>query len=53
MNHVLVARLDNFGDVLLSGPAVRAVAASADRLTYLAGPPAGKPPPCSPASTRC
>lgn len=34
---VLVARLDNAGDVLLSGPAVRAVAASAD-VVYLAGP---------------
>ena len=33
--HVLVARLDNIGDVLLSGPAVRAVAASAGRVTYL------------------
>jgi ADP-heptose:LPS heptosyltransferase len=36
--HVLVARLDNAGDVLLSGPAVRAVANSAERVTYLAGP---------------
>jgi ADP-heptose:LPS heptosyltransferase len=36
--HVLVARLDNAGDVLLTGPAVRAVAAGADRVTYLAGP---------------
>lgn len=36
--HVLVARLDNAGDVLLSGPAVRAVAADAQRLTYLCGP---------------
>lgn len=34
--HVLVVRLDNVGDVLLSGPAVRAVAAGADRVTYLA-----------------
>jgi ADP-heptose:LPS heptosyltransferase len=34
---VLVARLDNVGDVLLSGPAVRAVAAAAD-VVYLAGP---------------
>ena len=37
-SHVLVARLDNAGDVLLTGPAVRAVAASAQRVTYLAGP---------------
>jgi ADP-heptose:LPS heptosyltransferase len=36
--HVLVARLDNAGDVLLSGPAVRACAARARTLTYLAGP---------------
>ncbi len=36
--HVLVARLDNAGDVLLSGPAVRAVAAGAGRVTLLAGP---------------
>ncbi|HLI23563.1 MAG TPA: glycosyltransferase family 9 protein [Acidimicrobiales bacterium] len=36
--HVLVARQDNAGDVLLSGPAVRAVAAGAGRLTYLCGP---------------
>jgi ADP-heptose:LPS heptosyltransferase len=35
--HVLVARLDNAGDVLLSGPAVRAVAAGAGRVTYLCG----------------
>ena len=36
--HVLVARLDSDGDVLLSGPAVRAVAAGARRVTYLCGP---------------
>jgi ADP-heptose:LPS heptosyltransferase len=36
--HVLVVRLDSAGDVLLSGPAVRAVAAGADRVTYLCGP---------------
>lgn len=35
--HVLVVRLDNVGDVLLSGPAVRAVAAGARRVTFLAG----------------
>lgn len=33
--HVLVARLDNDGDVLLTGPAVRAVAATAGRVTFL------------------
>jgi ADP-heptose:LPS heptosyltransferase len=38
MTHALVARLDNFGDVLVSGPAVRAVAAGSDRVTFLAGP---------------
>jgi ADP-heptose:LPS heptosyltransferase len=36
--HVLVARLDNEGDVLLAGPAIRAVAAGADRVTLLCGP---------------
>ena len=35
---VLVARLDSDGDVLLAGPAVRAVAAGADRVVLLAGP---------------
>jgi ADP-heptose:LPS heptosyltransferase len=35
---VLVARLDNAGDVLLQGPLVRAVAAGADRVVLLAGP---------------
>jgi ADP-heptose:LPS heptosyltransferase len=38
MSHVLVARLDNDGDVLLAGPAVRAVAAGATRVTMLVGP---------------
>jgi ADP-heptose:LPS heptosyltransferase len=36
--HVLLARQDNDGDVLLSGPAARAVAAGANRVTFLAGP---------------
>ncbi len=36
--HVLVARQDNVGDVLLAGPAVRAVAANARRVTFLCGP---------------
>ena len=35
--HVLVARLDSAGDVLLAGPAVRAVAAGAGRVTFLCG----------------
>lgn len=35
---VLVARLDNAGDVLLAGPAVRAVAAHARTVVILAGP---------------
>ncbi len=35
---VLVARLDNAGDVLMQGPLVRAVAATADRVVFLAGP---------------
>ncbi|ORT55965.1 glycosyltransferase family 9 protein [Streptomyces sp. CB03238] len=34
----LVVRLDSFGDVLLAGPAVRAVAHRADRVTLLCGP---------------
>jgi ADP-heptose:LPS heptosyltransferase len=34
----LVTRLDSFGDVLLAGPAVRAVAARADTVTLLVGP---------------
>jgi ADP-heptose:LPS heptosyltransferase len=41
--NVLVARLDNDGDILLTGPAVRAVAAGGHRVTYLcrsAGRPA-------------
>jgi ADP-heptose:LPS heptosyltransferase len=36
--HVLVARTDSEGDVLLAGPAVRAVAAHANRVTLLCGP---------------
>lgn len=35
---VLVARPDSAGDVLVTGPAIRAVAASADRVTMLCGP---------------
>ncbi|MEA2317805.1 MAG: hypothetical protein QOD44_1994 [Solirubrobacteraceae bacterium] len=35
---VLVARLDNDGDVLLAGPAIRAVAAGGARVTLLCGP---------------
>jgi ADP-heptose:LPS heptosyltransferase len=38
MSGVLVARLDNLGDVLLAGPCVRAVAASGVPVTFLAGP---------------
>jgi ADP-heptose:LPS heptosyltransferase len=38
MSHVLVARQDSVGDVLLAGPAVRAVAAGAERVTLLCGP---------------
>ncbi|HEX2153979.1 MAG TPA: glycosyltransferase family 9 protein [Acidimicrobiia bacterium] len=37
MNRVLVVRLDNAGDVILAGPAVRAVAAD-DEVTVLCGP---------------
>jgi ADP-heptose:LPS heptosyltransferase len=38
MTRVLVARQDNDGDVLLAGPAIRAVAAGADHMTLLCGP---------------
>jgi ADP-heptose:LPS heptosyltransferase len=34
----LIARLDNAGDVLLAGPAIRAVAAHVDKVVMLAGP---------------
>jgi ADP-heptose:LPS heptosyltransferase len=34
----LAVRLDNAGDVLLAGPAIRALAAGSDRVTVLAGP---------------
>jgi ADP-heptose:LPS heptosyltransferase len=36
--HVLVVRLDSMGDVLICGPAVRAVAAHASKVTMLVGP---------------
>jgi len=38
MIHTLVVRLDSLGDVLVCGPAVRAVAAGSDRTTMLVGP---------------
>jgi ADP-heptose:LPS heptosyltransferase len=38
MNRAVVARLDSAGDVLITGPAVRAVAAAHDGVTFLAGP---------------
>jgi ADP-heptose:LPS heptosyltransferase len=39
MTHrVLCVRLDSLGDVLVTGPAVRAVAAGADHVTMLVGP---------------
>jgi ADP-heptose:LPS heptosyltransferase len=38
VTHVLAVRLDNEGDVLLAGPAVRALAATAGRVTLLCGP---------------
>jgi ADP-heptose:LPS heptosyltransferase len=34
----IVVRLDNDGDVLLAGPAIRAVSAAADHVTLLCGP---------------
>ena len=45
MTRVLAVRLDNAGDVLLAGPALRALAAGADRLDLLvsdAGAPAAE-----------
>ncbi len=39
--HCLAVRLDNAGDVLLAGPAVRAIAAACGRVTMLAGPCGG------------
>jgi ADP-heptose:LPS heptosyltransferase len=38
MSRAVVARLDSAGDVLITGPAVRAVAATHHGVTYLAGP---------------
>lgn len=38
MSSALVARLDSAGDVLITGPAVRAVAERHDRVTMLVGP---------------
>lgn len=38
MGTALVARLDSTGDVVITGPAVRAVAAAHDRVVFLAGP---------------
>jgi ADP-heptose:LPS heptosyltransferase len=37
VTHVLVTRLDNDGDVLLAGPAIRAIAGGADHVTLLCG----------------
>ena len=36
--HRLVVRLDSMGDMLAAGPAIRAVAAGADRVSVLCGP---------------
>jgi ADP-heptose:LPS heptosyltransferase len=38
MSTAIVARLDSAGDVLITGPAVRAIAARHDRVVMLAGP---------------
>jgi ADP-heptose:LPS heptosyltransferase len=38
MSHALVVRLDSDGDVLLAGPAIRAVAEGASQVTLLCGP---------------
>jgi ADP-heptose:LPS heptosyltransferase len=36
--HTLVVRMDSMGDVLLAGPAVRAIADGSRRVSFLAGP---------------
>ncbi|UMG93653.1 glycosyltransferase family 9 protein [Nocardioides sp. TF02-7] len=38
MTHRLAVRLDNIGDLLVTGPALRALRATSDRLTLLCGP---------------
>jgi ADP-heptose:LPS heptosyltransferase len=38
MSTAVVARLDSAGDVLITGPAVRAIAAAHDKVLFLAGP---------------
>jgi ADP-heptose:LPS heptosyltransferase len=38
VTHVLVTRLDSAGDVLLAGPAIRALAAACERVTLVCGP---------------
>ncbi|MBV9027165.1 MAG: hypothetical protein JO311_00990, partial [Candidatus Eremiobacteraeota bacterium] len=38
MRNVLAVRQDNNGDVILTGPALRAIAASGARVTLLCGP---------------
>jgi ADP-heptose:LPS heptosyltransferase len=38
VTHTLAVRLDSLGDVLVTGPAIRALAATTDRLTLLCGP---------------
>jgi ADP-heptose:LPS heptosyltransferase len=38
VKHVLAVRLDSAGDVLVTGPAIRALARDADRVTLLCGP---------------
>src|SRR4051794_33731068 len=38
VKHSLVVRLDSMGDMLICGPAIRAVAAGTDRVTVLCGP---------------
>ncbi|GAB4631978.1 hypothetical protein MOKP45_17720 [Mycobacterium avium subsp. hominissuis] len=50
MSTAVVARLDSAGDVLITGPAVRAVAVRHDRVTMLVGP-RGPPPSCCPVWT--
>lgn len=51
MTHVLMARLDNDGDVLLTGPAVRAVASGAE-VTFLCRPASAEAAGLLPGVTR-
>lgn len=46
---ILAVRPDGLGDVLLTGPAVRALAARGREVSFLAGPAGAGRPRCCPA----